>query len=118
VYRISDSIIPRVEEAISGLEVLQAVRDAIGYEVTPALIARQGGLVLSYMIAVSLPVPGPEGHHVLYMQPLEDPHAPQEVVSQVIRELYRQAQAEADGIRVRHAIPGNGHKLTPGGLVT
>jgi hypothetical protein len=106
VYRISDSIVPRIEEAISGLEVLQAVRDAIGWEVTPALLARGNSLILSYMLAVSLPVPGPEGDHVLYMRPLEDPYAPQEAVSQVIRELYRQCQEEADARPAPARRPG------------
>jgi hypothetical protein len=120
MYRISDGIIERVLEAIEGLAVLQAIKDTIGYEVTPALFMRPEGTILAYMIAIGLPVPGEhvpaDQDHVLYMHPLEDPHAPQEEVDQVVRELYRQAQQEADAIRVKRAIAGNGHKRPLGGL--
>lgn len=111
MYRISDNMISRVEAAIRELEVLQVIRDGIGYEVTPAfLLGGPAGLILSYMIAISLPVPGPEGDHVLYALPVDDSHAPQEAVSQAVRQLYRQAQDEADATRTRRAVAGNGHE--------
>jgi hypothetical protein len=120
MYRISEGVTTRVLAAIEGLEVLQAIRDTIGWEVSPFLLMKPGGPILAYMIALGLPVPGAasaaDQDHVLYMHPLEDPHAPQEDVDQVVRELYRQAQEEADAIRARIAIAGNGHKRTPGGL--
>lgn len=120
MYRIADGITGRVLAAIDGLEILQAIKETIGYEVSPALTVKNGGMILAYMIAISLPVPGPpppaDQDHVLYMHPLEDPHAPQEEVDQIVRELYRQAQEEADAVRVQRAIGSNGHKRTPGGL--
>lgn len=120
MYRISDGVTDRVLAAIDRLEVLQAIKDDIGYEVSPALLARQNGMILAFMIAIGLPVPGApsaaDQDHVLYMHPLEDPHASQEEVDRIVRELYRQAQEEADAIRARRAVGGNGHKRSPGGL--
>ena len=47
--------------------------------------------------------------HVLYMRPLEDPHAGQDDVSRLVLDLYRQCQEEVDAIRARRAVAGNGH---------
>ena len=57
MYRISEELRRRVELGIEGLEVLRVIRDSIGYEVTPALLARQDGMILAFMVAVCLPVP-------------------------------------------------------------
>src|SRR5216684_1367595 len=85
--RISDVLGERVTEAIKAMPVLEAAREQADWEITPALLSAPGGggLVLAYMVAISLPVPGSlAGDKVLYMAPLDDPDAPQEKVSALV----------------------------------
>lgn len=111
--RISDVLGQRITAAINALPVLSVTREQIDWEVAPALLPRGGGTVLAYMVAISLPVPGPvEGDKVLYMTPLEDPDANQEQVYALVEGLYLKAQQEADERRARL----NGHRQSPGGL--
>lgn len=111
--RISDVLGQRVTAAIDALSVLSVTREHIDWEIAPALLPRGSGMVLAYMVAVSLPVPGSlEGDKVLYMAPLDDPDASQETVSSLVEGLYLKAQQEVDQ---RHARL-NGHRQSPGGL--
>lgn len=113
--RISDELIRRVEAGIEALQVLGVVRDSISYEVTPALMPGRDGMILGFMVAVSLPVPGSTSDdHVLYMRPLDDAHASQEDVSRLVQVLYADAQGEVDAIRARRAVAGNGHRQDGG----
>lgn len=111
--RISDILGQRVVIAIEALPVLAVTRDQIDWEIAPALLPRGGGMVLAYMVAISLPVPGSiEGDKVLYMTPLEDPDADQEQVSALVEGLYLKAQQEADQRRAHL----NGGRQSSGGL--
>lgn len=111
--RISDTLARRVTTAIESLPVLAVTREQIDWEIAPALLPRGGGMVLAYMVAVSLPVPGSvEGDKVLYMAPLDDPGATQETVSALVEGLYLKAQQETD--QRRSGL--NGHRESPGGL--
>jgi hypothetical protein len=118
--RISDALGERVVEAIKSMPVLAAAREQVDWEVTPTLMPdRAGDVLLAYMVAISVPVPGSvQGDRVLYMAPLEDPGASQEQVSAFVWKLYRDCQAESDARR-REGVPGmNGHRASPGGLIT
>lgn len=116
--RISDLLGRRVAAAIEELPVLSVARDGINWEITPALMPGAGGLVLAYMVAVSIPVPGSvEGDRVLYMAPLDDPDASQETVSTLVRSLHDRCQAEAAERQARVNAHSNGHRESPGGLI-
>lgn len=100
--RISDVLAARITSAIEALPVLSAVRDQVDWEIAPALLPRGAGMVLAYMVAVSLPVPGSlEGDKVLYMAPLDDPDAGQAQVSALVEGLYLKAQQETDQRRAQ-----------------
>ncbi len=111
--RISDLLISRVTAAIEALPVLSVIRQAIDWEIAPALMPGQGGLVLAYMVAVSLPVGSLNGDKVLYMAPLDDPDASQEKVSALVRSLYDKCQAEADERQAAVRTAANGHRKHP-----
>lgn len=113
--RISDLLARRVIDAIVSFPVLEKAKGEVDWEITPALLPHRGdGLVLAYMVAVSVPVPGSvEGDKVLYMAPLDDPDASQEAVFKLVWGLYRQCQAECDARRAQL----NGHRESPGGLI-
>lgn len=116
--RISDVLAERINTAISSLIVLQAVRSQIDWEIAPALLPRGGGMILAYMVAVSLPVPGSvEGDRVLYMAPLDDPSADQDAVNDLVESLYLKVQKEADDRRAQVSAASNGHRQSPGGLI-
>jgi hypothetical protein len=115
--RISEVLATRIAAAIEALPVLSVVREGIDWEIAPALLPRGGGMVLAYMVAVSLPVPGSaEGDNVLYVAPLDDPHASQEAVSDLVEALYLRAQRECDDRRAAITAHSNGHRESPGGL--
>lgn len=111
--RISDLLISRITAAIEALPVLSVVRQAIDWEIAPALMPGSGGLVLAYMVAVSVPVGSLTGDKVLYMAPLDDPDAPQETVSALVRSLYDKCQAEADQRQAAVRAAANGHRQHP-----
>jgi hypothetical protein len=115
--RISDILGERVTAAIEALPVLSVIRQRVDWEIAPALLPRGDGMVLAYMVAVSLPVPGSvEADKVLYMAPLDDPDASQETVSALVESLYLRAQQEADQRRYQLAGQSGGHGGTPGEL--
>jgi hypothetical protein len=118
--RISDVLGERVVEAIKAMPVLAAAREQVDWEVTPMLMPDgSGDLLLAYMIAISVPVPGSvQGDRVLYMAPLNDPDASQEEVSAFVWKLYRDCQAEGDARRQQVNAQANGHRASPGGLIT
>jgi hypothetical protein len=117
--RISDVVEERVKTAIEALDVLQAVKDSIEWDISPALIpAGRGEMALAYMVAISVRVPGSvEEDYVLQMKPLLDPHAPQADVTALVAELHGLCQAAADEIRAKLNAASNGHRKSPGGLI-
>jgi hypothetical protein len=116
--RISDAIENCINRAIEALEIPQAVKESIEWEVSPALIPVGREMSLAYMVAISIPVPGSvEEDYVLQMKPLRDPHADQGVVTALVEELYGLCEQAADEIRAQLNALSNGHKKTPGGLI-
>lgn len=104
--RISDVLGERVTEAIKAMPVLAVAREQADWEITPALLPGPvGDLVLAYMVAISVPVPGSVAKDkVLYMAPLDDPDAPQEKVSALVWDLYQRCQADNDARRAQIAV--------------
>lgn len=116
--RISDALGAKVITAIEALPVLAVARQQIDWEIAPALLPRGDGMVLAYMVAVCIPVPGSvEGDKVLYMAPLDDPDASQEKVSALVGGLWSRAQGESDQRRAHLNASSNGHRESPGGLI-
>jgi hypothetical protein len=102
--RISDAIENCVNRAVEALEIPQAVKESIEWEIAPALIptgslgARE--MKLAYMVAISIPVSGSaDEDYALQMKPLRDPYAGQAVVTALVTELYGLCQQAADEIR-------------------
>lgn len=115
--RISSAVEKCIEAAINGLEVPQAVKDSIEWDIAPALIPAGREMALAYMVAVSIPVPGSvEEDYVLQMKPLRDPHADQAIVTALVEELYGLCEKAADEIRAQLNALSNGHRKSPGGL--
>lgn len=115
--RISDAIETMIKDAVGGLEIPQAEKDSIEWEIAPALIPAGREMALAYMVAVSIPVPGSvEEDYVLNMKPLRDPHADQAAVSALVTELHGLCAQQADAIRAQMNALSNGHKKSPGGL--
>jgi hypothetical protein len=116
--RIEAAVAACIEAAIDGLEIPQAARDLIEWDIAPALVPDGRELSLAYMVAISIPVPGSvEEDYVLQMRPLRDPHADQGVVTALVEELYGLCEKAADEIRARLNALSNGHKKSPGGLI-
>ena len=116
--RIADAVAARVVAAIDGLDISQADRNAVEWEIAPALIPVGREMALAYMVAVSIPVPGSaEEDYVLRMKPLKDPHAGQDAVAALVSELYALCQEAADQLRAELSAPSNGGKKSPGGLI-
>lgn len=115
--RIEDAVAVCIEAAIDSLEIPQAARDLIEWDIAPALIPAGREMSLAYMVAISIPVPGSvEEDYVLQMKPLRDPHADQGVVTALVTELYGLCEQAADEIRAQMNALSNGHKKSPGGL--
>jgi hypothetical protein len=115
--RVADVVEGRVKAAIEGLDIPQAVKESIEWEITPALFQKGREMTLAYMVAVCLPVPGSvEDDYVLRMKPLEDAHSPQSAVTALVAELYGLCQEAADEIRAKLNALSNGHRKSPGGL--
>jgi hypothetical protein len=120
VARISEGLAQKIVEAVTALPVLETARAQVDWEIAPALIPdrKTGELMLAYMVAVSLPVPGSvENDKVLYMAPLDDPDAGQEAVASLVQFLYDKCQAENDARRAAMNTQANGHRESPGGLI-
>jgi hypothetical protein len=115
--RISSAVEKCIEAAIDGLEIPQAVKDLIEWDIAPALIPDGREMALAYMVAISIPVPGSvEEDYVLQMKPLRDPHADQGVVTSLVEELYGLCERAADEIRAQMNAMSNGHRKSAGGL--
>lgn len=115
--RISDAIESCINRAVEALEIPQAVKESIEWEISPALIPTGRELSLAYMVAICLPVPGSvEDDYVLQMKPLRDPHADQAAVTALVADLYGLCEKAADEIRARLNALSNGHKKSAGGL--
>jgi hypothetical protein len=115
--RISDAIESCINRAVEALEIPQAVKESIEWEISPALIPTGREMALAYMVAISIPVPGSvEEDYVLQMKPLRDPHADQAAVTALVEELYGLCEKAADEIRAQMNALSNGHKKSPGGL--
>ena len=115
--RVADVVEERVKAAIEALEIPQAAKDSIEWEITPALFQKGREMTLAYMVAVCLPVPGSvEDDYVLRMKPLEDAHSPQAAVTALVADLYGLCGKAADEIRAQINALSNGHRMSPGGL--
>lgn len=116
--RISDILAEKVVTAIDALAVLNRSRNEIEWEISPALLPRGDGMVLAFMVAVAVPVPASvENDYILKMAPLDDPHADQRTVDDLVAMLYRLCEVDADEARAAASAQANGHKMTPGGLI-
>ena len=73
--RISDAIESCINRAVEALEIPQAVKESIEWEISPALIPTGREMALAYMVAISLPVPG-SVEEVLRFWPPSGPSRP------------------------------------------
>lgn len=116
--RLSDEVAAQVVAGIEVLEVPQAVKDSILWDVTPALApAGRGEFSLVFMVAITLPIPDTEDDYALEAAPLMEVPAPQDAVTTHVKILYSRAQAKADEIQASLRAPQNGHKTSPGGII-
>jgi len=115
--RLSDAVGPKIISAIDVLDVPQVVKDSIEWELVPALIpsGAPGEFGFTYMLALSLPVPG-ASDYVMHVAQLEDPHVSQPEFTKAVRALYASVQREADDRQLQDTSPANGGKMSPGGL--
>ena len=115
--RLSDAVGPKIVSAINALEIPRVVRDSIEWELVPALIpgAAPGQFGFTYMLALSVPVPG-AGDYVMHVGQLEDPHVSQPEFSRAVRALYDSVQREADDRQLQRTAPANGGKMSPGDI--
>lgn len=107
-YRITDEIVKKVRKALEDLEVLEAEKERIGWDVTFSMMPSQTGFKPAWLVAVSVPV---GENHVLNMLPV-DAHVPQEHVTLFVKNLYDRSQADAD--KVRAGGNGEGGRLLQG----
>ena len=120
--RTADVLIAKILVAIDALQVPQVIKDRIEWDTVPTLLTRnRSDLLMGYMVAISLPVPGLQDEYVMYTVPVEDPHLSQDDMNRAVAALYRQAQEEADQLSAGQRTLQNGHGelggTTPGGLV-
>lgn len=114
--RLSVLVSKMVEEAVSELEVPQAVRDGIEWEVMPVAVRMAAGItVVTWLIGIGVKIPGTGDWEFPFGQ-LSDPHSGDEI-RLLVRAMYARAQAEADEGQKRATAPLNGHGNTPGGLI-
>lgn len=119
MYRISEQLQARIIAAIQALEVTDEERELIGWDINPILLSRAPGTMpqFSFVVAISVPIPGTEDDRILHMEPLPEAHAAQDVVSALVLKLHASATAEAREERVRITVTANGEKRTEGGLL-
>ena len=117
--RLTDLVVRHIEAVIEELDIPQAVKDQVEYEVINFLTPTQSGLAgppslaVAWMAGVGLPTQS--GDHLMPFAPLEDPHDQAEI-RRLVQGLFAQAQhevAEAD-LELRKSL--NGHRTSPGGL--
>lgn len=119
MYRISEQVQAKVIAAISALDITDEEREHVGWEINPALLSPGPGMMpeLGFVIAISVPVPDTEDDFILHMEPVLNPHAPQETVTELVAKLYNGASAEGREKRVQIVVAANGEKRTESGLV-
>lgn len=111
--RLSDIVAGAVTGAISALEIPQADREAVEWEVTPAISPLEGSI--GWFVGVGLPVPV-TGDSVMPFAPVSDPHDAAEI-GRLVRALYQAAAAQAAEATERATRTANGHRKSPGGLI-
>lgn len=108
--RLSERFENKVTEAISKLPVLDMERKQIDYEIVPVMVPAGKDLITTFVVALFMPC-GP-ADYVSHMARPDDPYAPQQVVDNLVRDLYEKVRAEIDS-NLKPGKPG----LSKGGLV-
>ncbi|MCW2930050.1 MAG: hypothetical protein JWM19_1012 [Actinomycetia bacterium] len=113
--RLSDHIAALVTAEINALEIPGALKDQLEWEILPiALSAPGGGLGVTWLIGIGVPVPG-TGDWEFPFRVLSDPHGKSEV-RELVKSMYAVAQAAADTAQLKARAAGNGHRMSRGGL--
>ena len=120
-FRMSDMVARYVEAAIQGLDVPEAVKRQVEYEVMPMLALRQPKTPfsppeqeLTFLIGIGLPTM--TGDHHIQLHPLDDPHDQAEVQA-LVGQLFTLAQKMVEESDSKIRAVSNGHKKTEGGLI-
>lgn len=119
--RLTEIVLGHIEDAIEGLEIPQAVKDQLEFDVINFLTTSQPGLIaggppqLSVGWMIGLGLPTKSGDWVMPFLPLEDPHDQHEIGRLVVTLLgtVQSEVAQAD-LQVTAAL--NGGRITSGGL--
>lgn len=95
--RLADRFEGKVQEAIGKLPILDIERRLIDYEIIPAVITipPQGEMITTFIVALFMPS-GPLDH-VTHMAQADNPYCSQNVVDNLIRDLFEKVQKERDG---------------------
>lgn len=119
--RLTDLVVRHIEAAIEDLNIPQAVKDQLEYEVVNFLTTSQPGLItggppqftVGWLVGLGLPTKS--GDWVMPFLPLEDPHDQHEIGRLVVTLLgiVQSEVAQAD-LQINSAL--NGSRITPGGL--
>lgn len=120
--RLTDIVARYIESAIEVLDLPQAVKDQVEYEILTYLTPAQSGLItggppsltVGWMIGIGLPTKA--GDHLMPFLPLDDPHSMHEIHT-VVESLLGQVQQEVAQADLQVNSVLNGHRATPGGLV-
>lgn len=110
--RLSEIVAARVEQAISGLEVIASDKDDVEWEVIPFVALDS---TVRWLVGIGLPVPV-SGDTVMLFTLLSDPHDKDEV-TRIVRAMYAAAVSEAAEATARATSASGGHGRTPGGLL-
>ncbi len=100
--RVSDIIAGHIEAAIDRLDVPQAVKDQMVYDIVPSLMSNGS---MGSIIGIGLPA-GPDW--VFYYHPAEDPFNPEDIYQNVVR-LVKKAQDQAATLLTGMKAALNGH---------
>lgn len=119
--RLTEIVLGHIEAAIEGLEIPDAVKDQLEFDVINFLTTSQPGLItggppqlsVGWMIGLGLPTRA--GDWVMPFLPLEDPHDQHEIGRLVVT-LLGTVQSEVAQADLQMASALNGGRITPGGL--
>jgi hypothetical protein len=85
--RLSEVFAARVAAAVDGLEILQAEKDQMEFEIVPAF----QGQKFSFMVAISMPVGYGTDDYVMPMALCSEPHPRDDQLQMFVRKLADQA---------------------------
>lgn len=100
--RLSVLISQAVEEAIGALEVPQAVRDGIEWEIMPIGLWGPAGTAVAWLVGIGVKVPATGDWEFPFGQ-LGDPHDRDEIRT-LVRVIYAKAQADADESQKKRSL--------------